>query len=141
MPIVIPSDARDLIAHTVFGNAPVIGEPLEVGLFVNNYVPVLATVFANLTEATFPGYARNSSERGDTTFANNGLARQSLISGASITWTSTGGEESAYGWFLLDSGTGRLLAVERFAAAIDMTAGHILTLTPVVDVGALLVGA
>lgn len=141
MPIVIPTEGRALLARFCFGNPPVAGADLIIGLFVNNYIPVLGTTFANLTEATFAGYATVTRDRGDTTFAANGLARQATIGGVPIQYVSQGGNETVYGWFLRDDGSAQLIAVERFANPVAMLAGTTLVLTPTIDTGAIQVGA
>jgi hypothetical protein len=138
--LVIPTEARDILARFAFGLPPVIAAEIEIGLFANNFNPVLATTFANLVEPTFPGYSRRAVGRGNTTYQANGLARAALLGGANQTWVSTGGEDIVYGWFARDSGSGQLLGVERFSNAVAMHPNTTLVLTPAVDTGAILVG-
>lgn len=82
---------------------------LKWGLFTNNQTIIASTTFANLTEATWAGYAQ-------VTAGTWGAA--ALVAGKAVTQPSafpsfgntSGSSQSFYGWFLLDPADTSLVA-------------------------------
>lgn len=99
----------------------------KIGLFANNYTPVPATVQADLTEATFAGYARIDAT--SITWPDPAINGddQGESDGPTITWTCTaapGSPETIYGLFVLftdESAAIRTLFAFRFASPTVIT--------------------
>lgn len=74
-------------------------------LFSNNIVPALGTVWANLTECTFPGYARIAAAFGA---AAAGAVDGAQASQPQMTFTCTGGgaAQNVFGYALVDTSVG-----------------------------------
>lgn len=89
----------------------------RVVLFSNNYTPVVGSSWANLTEATFPGYSRQTPTFGTPTVTSSVASSV----GSQVTFTCTGGgaSQDIYGWALIDTtpGTPEILAANRFSGA------------------------
>ena len=86
-------------------------------LFTNNAMPGPATVLADLTEASFPGYASVTVTSGGWTSSGvSGHVGYKIA--PAITFTnSSGSSVSVYGFFVTDSTGTILLAAARFDAA------------------------
>lgn len=86
-------------------------------LFVNNIVPNLSTLLANLTEAAWSGYAAVPQNWTDFTIfgvaAHNGFGLAPPISFSN----TSGATVTAYGYFVTDPGNTLLLAVALFDGA------------------------
>jgi hypothetical protein len=108
--------------------------PWQLMLWVNNYTPVAGTTLANLTEASFAGYARASLPREDWTPAVATAGCCSSEFGTSpIQWVCTGGPfETVYGYALVDATANKLRYVQRFDAndIRPVALGFPLTLRP-----------
>ena len=90
---------------------------LSLRLYQNNVTPDRDTVFADLTESSFTGYAAVAIASGDWT--NLAIAAHVLRSVASPkTFTNSGGAaQDVYGYFVTEPATGRIMAVARFDLA------------------------
>lgn len=100
------------------------------GFFKNNIAVSASTVFATLVESTFPGYARQTPAFPAPSL--NGV-NQAVSTAPTLTYTHTGGgsAESAYGYFLLHTPTGKLKFIELFPVPKLMsTLGDAIALTP-----------
>lgn len=92
----------------------------RVGLFKANITPSASTVAADVVssnECSFTGYARVTPTWGTPAMDTPGGVATMTASGCTFTRSSTGTTENAYGWFLLDNTSGKLLAAERFSDA------------------------
>jgi hypothetical protein len=101
------------------------GGPLHaatVGLYVNNINILPTTELTDLTEASFPGYARSSAITWGSPYMAAGGTVQ-MVDGV-VAFSGTGTfttSQTAYGYFLCDSG-GLLIGGDRFTTAITFAA-------------------
>lgn len=100
---------------------------LIVRLFVNNVTPVGATVLADLTEASYPGYSEIPWVPGAATIVTGDRASWSPASFIFGPPTS-GGDVDVYGFMVMyleqGSGTERLMQAARFTGApVTLTVG------------------
>lgn len=97
---------------------PVAGGPVSpwyIGLYSNNFDPDAGVVFGDLTECTFPGYARQTYLYiGSAT--DDGERATKAAPGVLFTRTAGGSPENVYGYFLLTN-SGGFMGAERFAGA------------------------
>lgn len=92
--------------------------PQRIILFQNNITPGNSTTFADLTEATFSGYARVTPSWG--AIATGGDGRAAMVA-AAANFTHNGGVVTnlVYGWAWIDSAVGveKLIAADRVPSA------------------------
>lgn len=96
-----------------------------VHLYVNNVTPAKSTVLADLTEATFDGYANvNVLAAGWTAPYVNaaGNGEMSTLAQAAFNATGTTTSEMAFGYYVTDNPATVLLFAEKFAVAVPMGA-------------------
>ncbi len=88
---------------------------LYIGLYKNNLAISKATIFANLTQATFTGYAEQTLTGG--AWVTTGSA-PSVATYAAVTFlcSAAGTPETEYGYYIRD-GSNKLWAVEAFPTA------------------------
>jgi hypothetical protein len=104
-------------------------------LFVNNYAPDDTTVAANLTEMSTNGYAAKTLTTTSWVVTAGATGQPASAAYATQTWTFTnsGGANTVYGYFIIDSTTGLLLWVEAFAAAkVVANTGDQIIITPTI---------
>lgn len=125
MSAIVPKEGRTALLHwltlTGLGSA-------AVGLAANDLTPDADTVFADVVEPEWGGYAQQpSGPWSDPTPLPDGTS-QVTASPVSFTMTDPGSAE-VYCWFLKDT-NGKLLAIERFAGApVAVTSGQPFPLT------------
>jgi hypothetical protein len=92
-----------------------------LGVFSNNYTPTPASVWADLTEATFSGYGRINLAGlwGSSGAIMDGEYKSDL---PAQTFTGTGSSQTVYGWFVIDA-TPHLWLAQNFPAPISVTSG------------------
>jgi hypothetical protein len=92
-------------------------------LFKNNVTPSEATVLADLTEATFPGYAAASIDFTDATISGPVLNVYTLSPpGITFTRAAGAGGEDVYGYYVTDHLNAQLLWAQRDPAApVDLS--------------------
>lgn len=116
MAIIIPNAAEILWLKAVINHtAP---QNLVLKLFTNNYTPVAGSTEADFTEASGGGYASKSLTGSSWTVTTNGSG-EAEATYASQTFTFTGalsGSATVYGWFLVQTSSGSLMAAERFSS-------------------------
>lgn len=79
-------------------------DTLTLHLFVNNYTPVVGTVLADLTEASFPGYSSVAVGSWGTAFLNGSNQGEIDEITRNFTLSSTGGPYPIYGYYLTAPG-------------------------------------
>jgi hypothetical protein len=104
---------------------------ISVHLYVNDISPDLDTVLADLTEASFPGYAGQVGTFTTPPFTN-GSNKAETDQDSSVTFTSTGSSgETAYGYYITDTLNADLYWIERFASPVPFDqAGRFVTIGP-----------
>ena len=92
------------------------GSPL-LGLFTNNYTVVDSTLFSNLTEAVFTGYARVTLTY--SSWVSLGVSSAiGTIAFPTVTFTNNSGSAvNLYGYFVLDPSATYLLSAGNLASA------------------------
>lgn len=112
MPLVIPTDSL-VVAIQGVSDGQLGGGSIR--LFTNDFVPGPNTVLADITEATFSGYAAVVTANWGQPFLNpQGFVE---VDAPSAQFNHNGGAivESVFGYYVTDAG-GALVTVERFAA-------------------------
>jgi hypothetical protein len=100
-------------------------------LFTNNITPGLSTTLSGLTEAAWGGYAAISQSWSN--FSTNGVSgHNGFAIAAPINFAnSSGSPQSAYGYYVTDSGNTKLLAVALFdSAPVTEPSGSQFTVVP-----------
>jgi len=99
-----------------------IGGNWRLRLFQNNATVDEDTVIGDLTEATFSGYIEATPTFGGAAINGNDNAQ---ADGSSETFTHSGGgtNNTIYGWYLVDNGSGDLVWAEKYGAPVSMNAG------------------
>lgn len=124
----------------IVSDIQILGEMLgaqsfRLKLFQNNYTPVVGSVLASFTEATFSGYAAGIITAGGWTAPVNDGTGRAISNNALFTFSNTTGAigNNIYGYFVTDAGGTKLYWAERFGVApVDMmTAGKVLNIIPV----------
>lgn len=89
-------------------------------LFQNNMTPDQNTVLADLTQATFSGYAASVCNFGAATIVSH---KGKIVGTAPLTFTHNGGgtANTIYGYYVKITTTSDLIYVERFSASQLMT--------------------
>lgn len=103
-------------------------------LFVNNVTPDRDTELADLTEATFAGYAEVTVDAAD--FSLEGVAGHvgTKVAAPISFLNSSGGDATAYGYYATDTAETKLLMVARFdSAPITKANGESFLVTPTIS--------
>jgi len=104
-----------------------------VGLFQNDLTPTPATLFADLVEADFDGYAPVAVDETAFVFSNDVDGGRSFFDPDTKNFTAGGGlaaTQTIYGWFWRTSTSGEVLTVNRFSQPIDMALpGQVISVT------------
>lgn len=92
---------------------------LALALYRNDYIPTSASVLADFTEASFPGYAPQSISTPNPSFLNGG--GQAENDADLLTFNqSAGPAQVIYGYFIYDAAL-VVIAAQRFPAPVNMT--------------------
>jgi hypothetical protein len=132
--LVIPQDGTLALAE--FLRRGIALRPFAA-LYINNYNPVQTTTLADLTEASYVGYARQLLATWTPAVADG--TNGAVISAPASFWHGTGPPppQRVYGWFALQldwTATPRLLWAERGSPSVVLGPGSgLLILNPVFD--------
>lgn len=87
---------------------------VRLRLFKNNLTPAQGTVYSDFTEATFSGYASATPAFGAAATVSH---KGTITDAASRSFTHNGGATSntIYGYYVVDTGTSKVLWAERFS--------------------------
>lgn len=139
MSIVVPKEGRLWWAGKLFNTGLLNTEAFKLQLFKNNVTPDVNTVRADLTPATFTGYASYDFPLADNgAVALSGNMARTLLTNDSRSWTCTASPDTIYGWFLTNDDDDTVLLAERYASPHVLIAGSVHTLFPYVLFGKLL---
>lgn len=131
MPLVAPNVGLDELLDIILRKTVSGVVDWELFLFSNNYTPVQATVWADLTEANFTGYSRVTLGRANWTAAT--VASNKAVSTYTTTaqqWTCTASPQTIYGYGIKHPTTNELYIVERFGTPQVLTVGAIIGVLP-----------
>lgn len=105
-------------------------------LFKNNPTLTQATVYADLTLATFGGYSPVTLTRGSwvTPTISSGVAVSTYTTTPQV-WTVSSGSETIYGYAIVTASSPVIRYVEKFASPVAVAAGGILGVLPRVTLG------
>lgn len=111
MALLAPNAGTDLMLQMVVNKTAPQNPVLK--LFKNNYTPVAGSTEANFTEATFTGYAAVTLTGSSWTTTPGAPSSASY---AQQTFTSSAGSqnESIYGYYIVQTTSGKILWAERF---------------------------
>jgi len=91
-------------------------EQLRLHLFVNNFTPDHATVLADLTEASWTGYAEETIDAADIV-TNALLGDIAIMTLRAYSFAnSSGGDVDSWGYYITDDGNTKLIQAVRFDA-------------------------
>jgi len=131
MALVLPDEGlNDQLSYVIKTTISGVADWLLV-LFKNNLTPTQATVYADLTLATFGGYSAVTLTRG--TWTSPTIISDKAVSTWGTTptfWTVTSGSETIYGYAMVTASSPVIRGIERFASPVAVSAGGILALLP-----------
>lgn len=111
------------------------GSYLRVGLFTSPTTNAKTNTLASYTAATFAGYSAQTATWSSPALDGNGNA---TYTGSTVTFTSTGASPTnvIYGYYLYQSGTGKVWYSELFSAPVTINAsGQSITVQPTMYLG------
>lgn len=131
MLMVAPNEGKLLLLAWLLKVDPTTAFPLKLALFINDITPDDDTVLADFDPATF-----DDSDPID--IARSEFSTPAIVSNVAYTtrtpvpsWTCTsGGPETAYGWFLYDAAAGKCVLTQRFDSPRVMDTGATESLDP-----------
>lgn len=130
MNMVCPDDGKARVLELVFGAGTARADN-TVRLYQNDYTPDDDTNASMLTESTFPGYAAWPLAPADWQAANTVAHVGEIETYDPPTFScSGGGGQIAYGWYLQDDATSRILFAQRFDTPRNMIPGANEVLNP-----------
>lgn len=112
---IVPNQSKNDFLQAVISGTAMNGWKLR--LFANNATISATTVLADLTEATFTGYAAVTTATWPAPALDGSNRGSSLNTQGQFTPTAGGGSGNIYGWYLTNSGGTVLYAVEKFASS------------------------
>ena len=131
--LLFPAASEGLALKLIFNNATQQNQTLK--LYKNNITPASTDTAATYTEATFTGYAALNLT--GSTWTTNTASSPAVNTYTAQTFTSTAGSqnESEYGYFVIQQGSGLLLYAERFSNGpyVIQNNGDSITITPTVS--------
>lgn len=131
MAIIVPNAAEQLALKNIINySSP---QDLKLKLYTNNYTPIATSTESDFTEASGGGYAAVTLTGTSWTVSTNGSG-QAEATYAQQTFTFTGalsGSATIYGWFLVQSSSGLLIAAEKVTNSFTPASnGDIFYITP-----------
>lgn len=117
MALVVPDEGEvSLLDMLVDGDG---FSSVRIRLYKNNLTPDEDTVYGDMTECDFSGYAQVTPSFGAASVVSH---KGKIVDSAARNFTHNGGGTSntVYGYYVVDSTGTRLLWVERFASPITM---------------------
>lgn len=131
MNMVIPDQGKGYFLLICFGSQGAAAGDLHLRLFKNDYTPADGSALGDFTEADFSGYAEiviHPGDWDDVAIVSNVAEMQTTVAPS---WTATAGTpNTVYGWYLAYTGSGIVVAAQRFDSPRDMTPGAVETLDP-----------
>jgi len=87
---------------------------VEIGLYQNNYTPVITSGAGDFTPASFGGYSGTIVMTGWTASGGGWVTPRYIITHPDVVWTADGtSTNTIYGYYVLDGVSGDLLWAER----------------------------
>ena len=131
MAIIVPNAAEQLALKNIINySSP---QDLKLKLYTNNYTPIATSTESDFTEASGGGYAAVTLTGTSWSISTNGSG-QAEATYAQQTFTFTGalsGSATIYGWFLVQSSSGLLIAAEKVTNSFTPASnGDIFYITP-----------
>lgn len=122
MPAPVTPNLARLLALNELVDTGNLYDGAKVHLFTNNITPSEATVLADLTEATFPGYTTGGVAITTWGAAYLDVDGNAIVDGNEVQFQPSDDTtpETAYGWYLTDGGGTDLLAVGIFVPPIPL---------------------
>ncbi len=138
--IVIPNEGKpDLLAFLLGQTANTFADWLLMLWQNSSLSPGPATVYANLTECTFPGYSRVTLTK--NLWSVPGIVSDQAVSswtGATPTWTNTGAAQPCYGYAFITPTASKIVMIQQWDSPVPMGTGGILAFTPQVILDSLM---
>ena len=99
--------------------------------------PSPTTVYANLTEATFTGYARRTIDhtKWQAPTIIGSVKAQSLYDTVPLSWTNTGSIQDVYGYAIITPSAFKILWSQKLDAPISIATGGTIQFQPAMELG------
>jgi hypothetical protein len=136
MPVVLPNEGLPTLLSYWLGRVSNSFAPWSLVLFSNNLTPDQATVYADMTLASFGGYSPVT--LGPTTWTSPTIVSGKAVSTYDVTpqtWTVSSGSGTIYGAAIVTPTSPIIIAIERFAYPIALTVGGVLGYLPRITFG------
>lgn len=118
-----PESGLKRLLNQALGRIPNDEQPLLI-LFTNNVTESAGLVPADLTEATFTGYAPVSLDPANwTSPVIDGVRAVSTYTALPQVWTNGGSSQTLYGAAILSEDETEIIWLEKFAAALVLSGG------------------
>jgi len=131
MPLVVPNDGEDLALKALLNNTA--GQDQTLKLFSNNITPSETDVAATYTEVTGGGYASKSLTGANWTFTPGAPSSAQYNATQTFTFTGAiGGSGTVFGYFVVQTGTGKLLWAEAKSSFTPAVNGDNIAMTPAI---------
>lgn len=131
MPLVTPDEGLPILLALLLKDAAMPGTAWKLTIFVNNLTPTQATVFADMTVATFTGFSEVTIARGTWVSPTVSSHKGVTTYGSTPTqWTLTATPQTVYGYAIYDPATSKILWIERFASSVALIVGSIIGVLP-----------
>jgi hypothetical protein len=127
MPLLVPDEGEvRMLDMLVNGDT---FTDVRLRLYKNNLTPDQDTVYIDLDEATFPGYAEQTPSFGAASIVSH-KGKIVDTSARSFVWSGSASPENIYGYYVVDIGTFAVLWVQRFSSPQVMSSnGDTITIT------------
>lgn len=131
MALVVPNEGESWFLKLALKDAA--PGTTTIRLFKNSVTLSDSTVWADLTEATFTGYASQSLSRAGWNEPTVGSV--TYINRSAVTFSCSGGSQDVYGYAVTytDGGTTYILWAESFSSPITISSGGSIQITPKIE--------
>lgn len=118
--LIVPEEGQKKLLDMLVGATGFTGVRLR--LYKNNYTPVAGSVYSSFTEADFSGYAGVTPSFSAATIVNG---KGNIQDSAARDFTHNGGgtANTVYGYYVVESGSTKILWAERFPSPLLMSVG------------------
>lgn len=123
MPIVVPDLGERVLLRRMLTPESADSDPLYLRLYSNDYTPHRESLLADLTEATFSGYAPVALDPADWSApVTTGGVAQTVHGPGVYSWVASSGTQDVYGYYVTDETDSYLLWAERYPSPVAVSA-------------------
>jgi len=128
MPLVVPNDGELVLLRMMLKDASN-SDTFLLRLYKNNYTPDQNSVLSSFTEADFTNYTQATIARGDWSAPSTSGGSGSTTA-AQKSWTCGASTNTVYGYYVVDSGSSKVLWAEKFSVPRALINGDTINLNP-----------